>query len=129
MDIELKRREALFIQGPQGSGKTTLAREIAAKYGRYAVIDHHELMSGPGALRDVLRSKPATVIVEEFQPNSAELNRVKQLLSAPHFAVDMKGVPPIYVEAPNFIFCTGWKDFLSGEDERRFRVITLPLSH
>jgi ABC-type dipeptide/oligopeptide/nickel transport system ATPase subunit len=129
MNIELKRGEALFIRGPQGSGKTTLACEIAAKYGRYAVISHRELMSAPGGLRDVLRSRPATVIVDEFQPSLAELNRVKQLLSSPHLTIEMKGVQPISVETPNFIFCTGRLDFLPGEEERRFRVITLSLGH
>ncbi|MCP4637781.1 MAG: hypothetical protein GY848_15075 [Methyloversatilis sp.] len=124
MDINMQSGEALVVTGEPGSDTVGFARGIARKYGRYAVIGLNALLS-PALLRDILRSSPATVIVEGYPLTTAARAKVKQLITTPQFTVHMKGAQPITVRAPHFIFCTGLQNYIPPDTERRFRVVTL----
>lgn len=125
MDIELKRGRALIIAGPQGSGKTRLAEEIAAKYGLCIQIDLTTFLS-VSALNDVLRARPATLIVDGFPSTEKALNRVKEVITSPQMTVHIKFGPPIAITTPHLIFCSGNTHLWSEYEGRRFHIVTLP---
>ena len=125
MNIKLEKGKALVITGPEGSGKSTKAREIAAAHGTYAecafgdVADRH---GGRFGLSRVMDGKPATVIVEGFEPGEAD--DLKPLIALPEMWIEKRGENPVRVPTPNFIFCTGSKEPLNlGARDRRFMVI------
>lgn len=125
MDIELKRGRALIIAGPQGSGKTRLARSIAVKHGTFIEIDLPVFLS-VFALNEVLRARPATLIVDGFPSTEKALNRVKEVITSPQMTVHMKFGPPIAITTPHLIFCSGNTHLWSEYEGRRFHIVTLP---
>lgn len=118
--------QALVIVGPQGSGKSMMARAIASAYGRYSEVDINEIKTKRG-LDEVLFSEPATVIVDGFFATS-ELGAwlsTKSVLASEKLAVKHYAATK-EVKTPNFIFCTNDADFLPDPSgTRRFSVIVL----
>ena len=125
MEHELKHGQALVITGPQGCGKTTLARKIAAQHGRFVETEAHQLETHRG-LNDLLASEPSTVICDGLPASKDMQARLKALITGDIVKVDRKHGASKMVKAPNFIFCTGDANPLplSAED-RRFRVVGL----
>ncbi|MCK2095187.1 primase-helicase family protein [Thauera aromatica] len=125
MEHQLTRGCALVLTGPQGCGKTTLARQIAAAHGSYREIDATELDS-PFRLGAALDGEPSTLIVEGAPAHAESLRRVKAMLTSDTVVAERKGMAPKPVNSPNFIFCTGDANPLNlGPDDRRFRVVRL----
>lgn len=119
--------KAIIIQGPQGSGKTKLAKLMANMAGLpYAVITASEINTKPFALAEVLVSEPKTIIVEEFVTDDAGLSLAKSLVSSKEMEIPVKNHGIRIVKTPNFIFCSGNKNPLNtGVSDRRFEVINL----
>jgi energy-coupling factor transporter ATP-binding protein EcfA2 len=119
-----KGGRAIIIEGPQGSGKTTLANLIADACGtKTTVMASHMFRQGHIVPCDF---DADTVIVEEYVPAPADLGILKCLTGSPSITSYRKGANPVVVPTPNFILCTGSLDAIpAGFDERRFMVISL----
>lgn len=124
MEHQLTRGCALVLTGPQGCGKTAMARQIAAAHGSYREIEAADL-DLPFRLGNALFDDPCTLIVEGAPARIETMNYVKAMLTNGIAVLEEKGIRRL-VKAPNFIFCTGDANPLNlGSDERRFRVVKL----
>lgn len=123
MEHQLTRGCALVLTGPQGCGKTILARKIAEAHGSWREIDAMKL-DLPFDLGAALDGEPNTLIVEGFPEDDEGLRRVKSMLTSEMLLANRKYQSPKHVKAPHFIFCSGDVDALKlGQDDRRFRVV------
>lgn len=123
MDAKIERGLALVLVGPQGCGKSLLARKLAADAGSFVEIDVDDLES---PFTDYLADEPATCIVDGFPRTHHTRERLKAMISSPTAPLDRKGMPRQFRKAPNFIFCTSDADALRlHPNERLFRVVRM----
>lgn len=123
---EQVKPKPLIIAGPQGSGKTTKAREIAVAAGTVAEIAWCDL-SAPFDLGNIFGGddKPKTLIVDEMPATPEAMAQAAKLAGAADWMLNRKYQEPVRVPAPALIFCTtGSVDFLH-DAVRRFSVIEL----
>jgi Holliday junction resolvasome RuvABC ATP-dependent DNA helicase subunit len=124
MEIEQKRGEALVIVGKQGSGKSILARQIAAKTGghcREAGVHELERPFDRGIL---LADQPDTLIIDGLPKTREVIEMLKGLITSDTVLVDFPGQKSRIVKTPNFIFCSGDRDpLLAGMSDRRFHIV------
>jgi len=69
-DYELQKGVALVLVGPEGSGKTRLAFEIAQRYGKVRSISGFGL-NNPVGLRRALRAHPDVLIIDQVPDTKA----------------------------------------------------------
>ncbi|WEN13689.1 DUF5906 domain-containing protein [Rhodanobacter sp. AS-Z3] len=112
--------KATIITGPQGSGKNTRARAIAAALGPFTEISWSQLYEQFGL--ESLHRK-AVVIVDEVPAMEHCLSKIKGLISSPKITINRKVHAPLEIYTPSFIFCTSSK--WECGDGRRFDVIDL----
>lgn len=119
-DSKLTRGRALVIVGPQGCGKSQLAEEIAAKYGRFQHIE-----SGPQfdfQLRDALNGRADVVIIDGAPPANRMADIKAIVTNSTMMLRACFGKTTSKVPTPLVVICTHdcyW--FPAGS--RRFEVI------
>jgi predicted P-loop ATPase len=96
----------LVLHGEQGAGKTTLARQIAARRGRYAEISSL-LLSEKDALGDALSSRPSTLIIDAEGLSHKDLAQLKTLVTSNTLTLRMPfHRMTVRIPAPQVIVCT-----------------------
>lgn len=104
MNIDIPEGAVLIIQGKRGSGKTSLAREIAKPYGSVALADRRFWHRGLD-LQPLLIRSPGVVIFDEVDNlditlSLLELAQKEELEFSPPFQ------PAQVCPTPKFIVCT-----------------------
>lgn len=114
----------VIIIGPQGSGKTTKARELAASIGNHVEIVADDVLGRFGPVQ--LLSGPEAVIVDEVRRDQwpALAARLKGWICAREITVNVKYRPAVRIPTPNFIVVSNdLSDDVVLDSERRFAVI------
>jgi hypothetical protein len=125
MDIKLEPGQALVITGPQGSGKTKLAHDLARGFGLYGVLWAAGFRD-PFCAANVLAERPAALVVEETTREDLESAHMKQLITNPTMTINRKNREPEFIKTPRFIFCMrDDEQWRPGADDRRFKVVRL----
>jgi ABC-type hemin transport system ATPase subunit len=123
MKVQIEKGRALVLAGPQGCGKTRLARKLAAEAGPYAEISA-EAARCDFNLSRLLAHRLAVIIVDEATAATFRSPELRELITTDEAVAHGRGRPEELVPAPNFIFCTGDVNAV-GElaGDRRFFVV------
>jgi Holliday junction resolvasome RuvABC ATP-dependent DNA helicase subunit len=121
-----KDHAAIIITGPQGCGKSTLAKAIADSCGGSMTITEGMLMfSGFAALYSI-NDDVRTIIVDEVTEKLINWNMLKSLICNKEIEVNRPHQETVIMPMPNFIFTTGHLNPLNIKGhERRFLVIDM----
>lgn len=122
MKAKIERGTALVLVGPQGCGKTLLARELAAELGTFEHVEVYDLEDRNRRKR-IFDAQPQTVIIEGLPARHALMEILKAMITTGSYLRVVPKQPAKVVPAPNFVFCTGDEDPLKALDGRRFRVV------
>ena len=108
------------IAGPEGCGRSTLARSMAAELGTFVEVERDTFLS-TFRFGNILSRHPATVIVEDAPARMILAPKTRALAESSRTEMNRKARKEQLVPTPNFIFCT--TDSIS--DDCGFRVIRM----
>jgi energy-coupling factor transporter ATP-binding protein EcfA2 len=97
MEPKIQPGTPLVLVGPQGCGKTALARALAAAEGSYAEISADELLEPFTPWMD---GEPATIIIDGVRDVSSWHEQIKKLFSEETLTLHRKYREPLEVKAP-----------------------------
>jgi energy-coupling factor transporter ATP-binding protein EcfA2 len=121
--LRLENGRVLVLVGPQGSGKTRLARALAGREGPYREIDSLEIES---PFQSWMDADIKTVIVDGVARSHRAMHNLKTWISNPRMTVHRKYKEPESMPTPHFIFCTNASDLpVYLHDDRRLRIVHL----
>jgi energy-coupling factor transporter ATP-binding protein EcfA2 len=117
--------KALIIQGPQGSGKSTIARAVAGMLGTLTTVVDVEAFRSPFDIGYALKDSPHTLIVEGIDvSNPNHLEFLKVMATPGKIEVNQKMKPVSYIDAPNLIAVSNSADLIKlPSTDRRFVVL------
>lgn len=125
---ELNKGRILAIVGPQGSGKTIMARSIAGELGAYQVTTQSQLYFdfGPGRLMSSGFAEVKTIIIE-LDPNETlcdeVMETINKMASNDTIELQVKGVGPRTFHSPHIIVCAHDLDFYAQESFRHIEIV------
>lgn len=121
----LKPGQALILVGPQGCGKSTLARAIALQHGRYAECQIEELLDEHRLHNLLLRQRPQVLVVDGLPYDEHQARTVKTMVASTVWAFNMKSSRTTQTfNLPHLIFCGhDSSPYLPSAKDRRFRVV------
>lgn len=125
----MSEKQGMVIFGAGGSGKSHMAREVAAKRGGLVRVTSWERISSQFGLAEVLEGAPATVIVEELPVKMTEVDVafMKTLVSGDRLLVRGMFQEPVAVDPPFFIFTSlSQQPFLTKTPYSRLDFVVLP---
>lgn len=99
---EIQRGVALVLLGPQGSGKSLLARKLAQANGTFAEIAADHLSD---EFSRALAAEPRTLIVDCAPKAPRDLAAFTRLVLYPTMSVERKGQRTVEIRTPDLIFC------------------------
>ena len=120
----LPKGMALVITGPQGSGKTRLAQDLATVHGAYAI--GYDGLTSPRELGRIAMAGVIKTYISEGLPKTADEKAfLKSLLSSKEILFPGQTRPLSTEKLPNFIFLTQDPQPLKHLGDQRFHVIDL----
>lgn len=126
MDLKIEKGVALVIVGPQACGKTTLARELAAKLGTFDEIEALHLQDGHANFwRPILQRQPKTLIVDGLPTTPEATALAKQMLTSATCVIANGKSGPVEVPSPNLVFTTSDEAAAAAFFGRRYRVVDI----
>ena len=104
MSLEQGPGIILVISGPEGSGKSVLARGLAKGEGSFIEIDARQL-DVPTQRNDLLLNEPKTIIGDGVPKSEEARDWLRSIAANKKVIVTRKGKNDLVVSAPMFIFC------------------------
>jgi uridine kinase len=124
-----KDHAAIIITGPQGCGKSILARTIADSCGGSMAITADQLLNSGFALSNI-NGDERTIIVDEASEALLNLDNIQSLISNHRITISRKNQKTLTMPTPNFIFISGQLNPLNiDQHARRFLFIDMLSTH
>lgn len=105
-EIFLRPRQALILAGPQGCGKSTLAREIAATFGAFYECSFETIIYDRFAIGRILAHEPKALIIDGLPDYGARMPMLMALIKQETILCDVRLMLPASRKCPQaVIFC------------------------